>query len=109
MIKAIIIGVVALFVILFIGSIVSIFFWILGIPMPWMMGMMGVGWGLMFLVPLFFLVLLALGLYYLFTGLSRTGRSFIREHEDALEILKRRYAKGEITTEQYLKMKEELK
>jgi len=81
MIKAIIIGIVALFVLLFIGSLVTIFFWLVGKPMPWMMGMMGFGWGLVFLVPLFFLILLALGLYYLFSGLSRTGRFFIREHE----------------------------
>jgi uncharacterized membrane protein len=54
-------------------------------------------------------VLLALGLYYLVTGLSRTGRVVTEEREDALEILKRRYANGELTTEQYEKMKEELK
>jgi len=64
----------------------------------------GYGWWFMPLIPFAFLVLLALGVYYLF-------REFRREpsHEEkALEILKKRYAKGEITREEYVKMKEEL-
>jgi len=71
-----------------------------------MMGMMGYGWGFMWLVPLVFLVLIALGVYYLVTAYGRTGRP--ASSRRALEILRERYARGEITREEYLKMKEEL-
>ncbi len=60
------------------------------------------------LIPLAFLVLLALGVYYLIKEFTRTGRSVPSHGERALEILKERYARGEITREQYLRMKEEL-
>jgi len=76
--------------------------------MPWMMGMMGYGWGFMFLIPIVFLVLIALGAYYLITEFTKTSRPASSRGERALEIIKERYAKGEITREQYLKMKEEL-
>jgi len=76
--------------------------------MPGMMGMMGFGWGFMLLIPIAFLVLIALGVYYLITEFTRTGRPVSSSGERALEILKERYAKGEITREQYLKMKEEM-
>jgi len=69
--------------------------------------MMGYGWGLMFLIPLAFLALIALGAYYLATGFARTGR-WVSSDRRALEILKERYARGEITREEYLKMREEL-
>ncbi len=81
---------------------------------PWggyksgMMGMMGFGWGFMFLIPLAFLALIVLGAYYLITGFTRTGRLSSGDGKRAFEILKERYARGEITREQYLKMKEEL-
>lgn len=68
-------------------------------------GMMGYGWGFMPLIPLAFLLLLVLGVYYLFKELTRTEPS---QGERALELLKERYVKGEITREEYLKMKEEL-
>jgi putative membrane protein len=73
-----------------------------------MLRMTGFGWRIMFLIPMFFLALLALGVYYFLTGPLRAGGFHIREREDALEILKKRYARGELTTEQYAKMKEEL-
>jgi len=81
---------------------------------PWagymhgMMGMMGYGWGFMFLAPVIFLFLIFLGAYYLITEYTRTGRSESGRGEKAIEILRERYAKGEITSEQYLKMKKEL-
>jgi len=71
-----------------------------------MMGMMGYGWGSMVLIPITFLLLIALGAYYLITGSSRTGR--FNRGGRAVEILRERYAKGEITREQFLKMKKEL-
>lgn len=86
-----------------------IFMW-----MPWgwymlgMMGMMGFSWSFMFLIPIVFLVLIVLGAYYIITELTGQGRSESGERGKALETLKERYAKGEITREQYLKMKEDL-
>lgn len=78
---------------------------------PWggyMHGMMGYGWGFVFLIPVAFLALTALGAYCLITGFTRNGRSSSGDGERALVILKERYAKDEITREEYLKMKEEL-
>ena len=60
------------------------------------------------LLLLAFLVLLALGAYYLIKEFARPDRSVPGHGERALEILKERYARGEITREEYLKMKEEL-
>jgi putative membrane protein len=88
-------------------GILSVSMW-----MPWggymsgMMGMMGFGWGSMFLIPLAFLVLIVLGAYYLVTEFPRTNKSAYHQNQRPLEILKERYAKGEITREQYLEMKE---
>ncbi len=76
--------------------------------MSGMMGMMGYGWGSMVLIPIAFLVLIAIGAYYLVTGSAGTGRSASNRGGRALEILRERYAKGEITREQFLKMKREL-
>ena len=75
--------------------------------MSGMMGMMGYGWGFMVFVPIVFLVLIALGVYYLATESIGTSRS-ASSNGRALEILKERYAKGEITREQFLPMKREL-
>lgn len=80
-----------------------------GSYMHGMGGMMSYGWGFTSLIPLAFLVLLVLGLYYLIKEFTKTGKSEQPGHGDsALDILKERYARGEITSEEYLKMKEEL-
>jgi putative membrane protein len=76
--------------------------------MPGMMGMMGYGWGFMFLIPITFLVLIALGAYYLIARFVGAGGLATSHGGRALEILNERYAKGEIAREQYLKMKKEL-
>jgi putative membrane protein len=60
------------------------------------------------LLLLAFLVLLALGAYYILKEFAKPDRSVPGHGERALEILKERYARGEITSEEYLKMKEEL-
>ncbi len=76
--------------------------------MSGMMGMMGYGSGFMFLIPIVFLVLVGVGAYYLVTESTRNGRSESGHDKSALEVLKERYAQGEITRKRFLKMKEEL-
>jgi len=85
---------------------------------PWgnyMTGMMGTrnySWGFWspftLLVPIAFLALIALGIYYSVVGVSTGGRSSDSETGRSLEILKERYAKGEITKEQFDEMKKAL-
>ncbi|UCG45745.1 MAG: SHOCT domain-containing protein [Candidatus Bathyarchaeota archaeon] len=73
-----------------------------------MMGMMGYSLGSMVLIPIAFLVVIALGVYILITGLEGAGKPAFDHGGKALEILKERYSKGEITREQFLTMKKEL-
>lgn len=64
------------------------------------------GWGFMFaavLIPLVFIGILAVGVYFLLTSRSSADGS-----QAALKILDERYAKGEISKEQYLEMKQHL-
>jgi len=82
---------------------------------PWMgsgmmrgWGMMGFGfaWPFMFLIPLVFVVLV--GIYFFLSGQGRVVSSAPPVESDALRILKERYARSEITSEQYTKMKRDL-
>ena len=73
-------------------------------------GMMGYGYGsnwiaaaLQIILFLVFLGLIVFGAYYLISG----GRS--KSGDSSLDILKERYAKGEINKEEYDRMKKELK
>lgn len=108
-------GIVIVLVLLLFGFL--IIFPMLGMfawgPMMMGRGMMG-GWGLpagprwgfMFvgmLIPFLLIILLAVGAYLLLTS---RGRSI--EGERAHTILNERYAKGEITKEQYVEMKKHL-
>jgi putative membrane protein len=82
---------------------------------PWgdyMSGMMGIrnyGWGFWspfsLLVAIAFLALIALGIHYLVVGVSTGERSGDSGTERSIEILKERYARGEITKEQFDEMK----
>jgi putative membrane protein len=66
----------------------------------------GIGWGFMFvgmLIPLVFIGLLIIGAYLLLKPRVESAGS-----EGALRILDERYAKGEITREQYSEMKKNL-
>lgn len=66
----------------------------------------GMGRGFMFAgmpILLFFIVLIAVGAYLLLMHRGEAGVS-----EKALAILNERYAKGEITREQYLETKQQL-
>jgi len=67
-------------------------------------GGLGYGWW-MPLGGAAFLTILIVGLYLLFSAYHKPERS---SGSGAIEILKGRYAKGEITEEQYQKMKKEL-
>ncbi len=71
-------------------------------------GMMGFGWGYMFLVPLAFLALIGLGAYYLITELTGTSKTTINQGRNAIEILRKRYVKGEITKDQYNEMRRDI-
>jgi putative membrane protein len=73
------------------------------------------GMGFMWLWPIG-LIIIGIIIYYAVVGSSRRSSSPHHSYNQrpnisggrALEILKERYAKGEITKQQYLQMKEEL-
>ncbi|MBO3753992.1 MAG: SHOCT domain-containing protein [Candidatus Brockarchaeota archaeon] len=67
-------------------------------------GMMGFGWSHMILVPIAFLILIGIGIYYLVAGLTVAGKPADRDRS-AIQILKERYARGEITKDQYDEMR----
>lgn len=78
---------------------------------PWighdgMMGMMGYGWW--FVAPIAFFALIAAGAYFLVTELAGTNRPYSGNGRRTLDRLNEGYAKGEISREQYLKMKQDL-
>lgn len=66
----------------------------------------GMGWSMW--LGLLALALIAYAIYYAVTSSSRKRRTSMYGSNRALEILKERYARGEITREQYLRMREEL-
>lgn len=71
--------------------------------------MWGFGWGFMFLGPLF-MVLIAVAIYFIIaSSLRRRPHVHYRHHYPsqggAIEVLNERFAKGEITREQFLQMR----
>ncbi len=75
-----------------------------------MMGhMMGYGWGWMPLGGIIFLIVIIVGVYLVFVGLEPRGGSYGEGRDRALEIARERYAKGEITKEEFERIKENLK
>lgn len=78
-------------------------------PRGWHMmddwGHMSWGYGGVFMW-LIFLVLIGIAIYFVVRGEKWMKRG--RSEETVLDILKKRYAKGEITEQEYEKMKKEL-
>lgn len=76
-------------------------------------GMNGLLWGLPVLVPWVGIIFLALYLFLRESGyhmaIGTTGRAASADGRTPAEILGERYAKGEITRDQYLQMKEDIK
>jgi len=62
----------------------------------------------MIVVSLLFLALLVVGLVYLIRYLGVSGAAVKSAAEDPLEIARKRYARGEITKEQYEELKKDL-
>ncbi len=78
-----------------------------GMMGPGMMG--GFGWG--WFMPIFFIIFWGLviwGIVALVRGLSGPRSSDSSKEESALEVLKRRYARGEINKEEYEEKKKDL-
>ena len=68
-------------------------------------GMMGFGWIIMIL----FWILIIIGIVFLIRGIVEQSRLESRsKDESALEILKKRYAKGEISKEEFEEKKRDI-
>jgi putative membrane protein len=72
-----------------------------------LMGWGGMGFGWMMLLPVIFLVILIVGVYFIVTWLRGEDKTS-HVPNTALEVVKERYAKGEITAEEFKKMKRDL-
>ncbi len=78
-----------------------------GMMGPWMMGSFGWGW-FMPIIMIVFWGLVIWGIVALIRGLSRGDSGRSTESDSALEILKKRYARGEITKQEYEERKKDL-
>ena len=71
-------------------------------------GMMG-GYGTMFLMPILWIVVIGLIIWAVVAAVRRPGEGDSLSHSDSpLEILKRRYARGEISKQEYEERKKDL-
>ncbi len=81
-------------------------------PGMWGPGMMGWGYGmgwLWFIVMVVFLIAVVVGIVFFIRWITlSTGKGGMRPEDSALDILKKRYARGEITKEEYEKMKKDI-
>ncbi len=80
-----------------------------GMMGPWMMG----GFGTMFLMPVLWIAIIGLIVWAVVVAVRRSGGtesggSTGRTEDSALEILKQRYARGEIDKEEYEARKKDL-
>ena len=74
--------------------------------MMWDSYSFGIGWSSMWIFMLLFWVLVILGIFALIRWLSQGGES--RGGQRALDILKERYAKGEIGKKEFEERKKDL-
>ena len=73
--------------------------------------MNGMGWGGMWFGWIFWLVIIGGIIWAVVTIVNNNNRkqqNYFPREEDALEILKKRYARGEINREQFEQMKKDL-
>jgi len=102
-----------------ISVVVVLLFIVFGFSILWGLrsggfGMMGPGmmgdYGTMFLIPLLFILFLGLIVWAVFAALPKTGVSNTADYktDTPLDILKRRYAQGEIDKEEYETKKKDL-
>lgn len=96
-------------------------FWTLGMMLIWLVlflvigylvyqdankrGMNGLLWGILVIIPMVGLLFLIIYIIIRETGIQKAGV----EGKTPMDILKERYAKGEITSEQFQKISEDLK
>jgi putative membrane protein len=67
----------------------------------------GLGWLVMFVFWVLVILLVTMGIVYLVRQLTE-GKRKQRKEESALDILKKRYAKGEITKEEFEKIRDDI-
>ena len=81
-----------------------------GFPMMWNngYGMMGWGFGGWIMGFIFLIIIIAVGLVIFFALRNRGNFTGFSKNETPLEILKKRYAKGEITKKEFDEMKKDL-
>lgn len=73
-------------------------------------GMMGSGMGFGMLFGMLFWIILVVGIVFLVVWIvqKRVGGGHPGTHESALDILKKRYAKGELTKEEFAEKKRDI-
>ncbi len=79
-------------------------------PWGWHYGMMGGGWGMLFMIisMILFWGLIIGGIIRLVRFIFPSSLSGMKPLQDALEILKQRYARGEIEKEEFEAKKKDL-
>ena len=79
-------------------------------PWGWHYGMMGGGWGMLFMIifMILFLGLIIGGIILLVRFIFPSSLSGVKPSQDALEILKQRYARGEIEKEEFEAKKKDI-
>lgn len=67
------------------------------------------GWGWIFMGPVFWLIIIGIVVYAIVSNSKRGfNQNFPGPNETPLDIIKKRYAKGELNKEQFEQMKKDL-
>jgi len=69
----------------------------------------GFGWPLGMFIGIFFWLFLAFGVFYIITHLLKGKSNNIYQKDTPLDILKRKYANGEINTEEFEERKTKIR